>query len=95
MRLALAREPYGGLRDLEVRACDPAVAPAPIVFSALDTGPAKEIEPEFAKAGAFVFSNASAFRMAADVPLLVPEVCAEHLELLDVQRASRGWSGAS
>jgi aspartate kinase len=41
-----------------------------------------------------VFSNASAFRMAADVPLLVPEANADHLALVDTQRAARGWKGA-
>ncbi|MEZ5980667.1 MAG: aspartate-semialdehyde dehydrogenase, partial [Planctomycetota bacterium] len=90
----LGGEPHGGLADLEVRACDPSAAPAPIVFSALDSGPAKEIEPAYARAGSLVFSNASAFRMAADVPLLVPEVNADHLDLVDVQREARDWSGA-
>jgi aspartate-semialdehyde dehydrogenase len=68
-------EPYGGLADVEVVACAPARARAPLVFSALDAALRRlEIEPEFARAGSFVFSNASAFRMEPDVPLLVPEV---------------------
>jgi aspartate-semialdehyde dehydrogenase len=65
-----------------------------VVFSALDSGPAREIEPLFARAGALVFSNASAFRMAPDVPLIIPEVNPEHLELVGGQRGARAWEGA-
>ncbi|MBS1767367.1 MAG: aspartate-semialdehyde dehydrogenase [Acidobacteria bacterium] len=71
----------------------PSEALAPIVFSALDTEPARDLEPAFAAAGALVFSNAAAFRMASDVPLLIPEVNAPHLALLHAQRATRGWKG--
>lgn len=85
---------YGGLADQVLRAANPDEAMAPVVFSALDSGPASEIEPLFAAAGSWVFSNASAFRMAADVPLLVPEANADHLALVDTQRAARGWKGA-
>ena len=64
------------------------------MFSALDSGPGSEIEPLFAAAGSMVFSNASAFRMAHDVPLLVPEANADHLGLIETQRKTRGWKGA-
>lgn len=64
-----------------------------IAFSALDAPVAREVEPAFAAAGTMVVSNASAFRMADDVPLLIPEVNADHLALLDGQRARRGWRG--
>ncbi len=77
-----------------VAAGDAASIAEPIVFSALDSGPAREIEPALARAGAWVFSNASAFRMESDVPLLVPEVNGEHLALIEGQRARRGWPGA-
>jgi aspartate-semialdehyde dehydrogenase len=90
----LGGEPYAGLGDRVLVAADPAAAPAPVVFSALDTAPARDIEPRYAAVGAWVFSNASAFRMEEDVPLLVPEVNAEHLALVERQRESRGWSGA-
>lgn len=89
----LSGEPYAGLGDRVLRPCDPDATFAPVVFSALDTDPAREIEPAFAAAGALVFSNASAFRMAQDVPLLIPEVNREHLGLLKVQRTQRGWKG--
>jgi aspartate-semialdehyde dehydrogenase len=86
-------EPYGGLAALELLPSDPGRAFSPLVFSALDTGSAREIEPAFAAAGALVFSNAAAFRMEVDVPLLVPEVNGSHLGLLEVQRRARGWTG--
>jgi aspartate-semialdehyde dehydrogenase len=55
---------------------------------------AGEIEAAFAQAGHLVVSNSSHFRMAPDVPLLVPEINPEHLGLLPVQRRQRGWEGA-
>ena len=64
-----------------------------IVFSALHTEVANEVEPQFAKAGAAVCSNASSYRRGVDVPLLLPEINADHIQLVRHQRASRGWSG--
>jgi len=81
------------LADRRLVRCDPDEAWAPIVLSALDTAAAREIEPQFAEAGALVISNASAFRMEPDVPLIVPEVNPEDLSLLATQRATHGWSG--
>src|SRR5215218_5946502 len=73
--------------------CDPDKLSSPIVFSALDAAAAGELEPAFARSGALVLSNAKNFRMDPDVPLVIPEVNASHLALLDRQRQSRGWSG--
>ena len=73
--------------------CDPDRLSAPIVFSALDAAAAGDLEPAFARSGALVLSNAKNFRMDPDVPLVIPEVNASHLALLDRQRQSRGWSG--
>ena len=56
-----------------------------IIFAALDSDVAKELEPKFAAAGCAVISNSSAFRMAEDVPLVVPEVNVDHLDLLEQQ----------
>jgi len=78
---------------LTVRECAPPL-PGPIVFSALDAEVAGPIEQAFARAGAYVVTNTRNHRMDADVPLLVPEVNADHLVLVDRQRAARGWSGA-
>jgi aspartate-semialdehyde dehydrogenase len=81
------------LADKTVLPCDPEKLSAPIVFSALDAAAAGDLEPAFARAGALVLSNAKNFRMDPDVPLVIPEVNASHLALLDRQRRSRGWSG--
>ncbi|HET9088473.1 MAG TPA: aspartate-semialdehyde dehydrogenase, partial [Acidobacteriaceae bacterium] len=62
-----------------------------IIFAALDTDIARELEPRFAAAGCAVISNSSAFRMQADVPLVIPEVNADHLALLSQQN----WNDAS
>src|SRR5580704_3470105 len=56
-----------------------------IIFAALDADIARELEPKFAAAGCAVISNSSAFRMVADVPLVVPEVNADHLPLIEAQ----------
>lgn len=80
--------------DMCVARCHPDDVRERVVFSALDSATATEVEPLFAQAGAVVLSNAKSWRMAEDVPLLIPEVNADHLGLLDVQRAARGWSGA-
>ena len=64
-----------------------------IIFAALDAGIARELEPKFAEAGCAVISNSSAFRMAADVPLVIPEVNADHLELLETQATRRAPDG--
>ncbi|HWQ47021.1 MAG TPA: aspartate-semialdehyde dehydrogenase, partial [Longilinea sp.] len=65
----------------------------PLAFSALPADAAVDIEPAFAQAGTLVCSNASAFRMAADVPILLPEVNPEQLDILPIQRRLRGWKG--
>ena len=70
-----------------------AVAGAKIVFSALPADLAKDLEPEFARAGFAVCSNASSYRCEADVPLLLPEVNADHIQLVRQQRRNRAWSG--
>jgi aspartate-semialdehyde dehydrogenase len=77
---------------ITVVACDPEAVKATVVFSALDAAAAAEIEPAFAKAGRFVFSNAKHFRMDDAVPLVIAEVNASHLGLLDRQ-GERGWTG--
>jgi aspartate-semialdehyde dehydrogenase len=63
-----------------------------IALSALPTDVAKEIEPLWAARTA-VCSNASTYRAAPDVPLLIPEVNPDHLAMIERQRAERGWQG--
>jgi len=62
-----------------------------VIYSALPSEVAREVEPKFAQAGFAVVSEASAHRMNPDVPLMIPEVNPEHLKLLSTQRAGRGW----
>jgi aspartate-semialdehyde dehydrogenase len=81
------------LRTMRVEACVPGQAPA-VVFSALDAKAADELEHRFAAAGHIVLSNARTHRMDPLVPLLIPEVNASHLSVLDDQRRTKGWSGA-
>ena len=64
-----------------------------LVFSALPSDAAWELEPELAARGYAVCTNASALRMVADVPLLIPEINPDHIGLIPAQQAARGWSG--
>lgn len=81
------------LWDTMVQPSSPKELDVPLVFSALHSKIAREIEPEFARAGRVVCSNASAFRTELDVPLLMPEVNVDHVDLITVQRKNRGWDG--
>jgi len=81
-------------RDMVVVPATTDAVQAKIVFSALHTEVAKELEPQFAQAGAAVCSNASSYRRGEDVPLLLPEVNADHVHLVKEQRKNRNWSGA-
>src|ERR1700736_854811 len=56
-----------------------------VIFAALDAGIAAGLEPRFADAGCAVGSNSSALRMQQDVPLVIPEVNADHIKLIDGQ----------
>ena len=72
------------LAEMPVSPATPEGAPK-IIFAALDSDVARELEPKFASAGCAVISNSSAFRMQEDVPLVIPEVNASHLPLLENQ----------
>src|ERR1700727_2876460 len=76
----------GCIAEMMVSPATPEGAPG-VIFAALDTDIARELEPKFAAAGCAVISNSSAFRMQADVPLVIPEVNPDHLGLLETQ----GW----
>jgi aspartate-semialdehyde dehydrogenase len=93
MKWRLSTPPPDSVLTMGVEACTPGRAPK-VLFSALDAGAAKDIEPAFAAAGHIVVSNARSFRMFADVPLVIPEVNADHLSLIARQRRERGWTGA-
>ena len=80
-------------RDLRIEKPVPGRAPQ-LLFSALDAEAAARYEHAFAEAGHIVVSNARTHRLAADVPLLIPEVNADHLALLPAQQDGRRWAGA-
>ena len=63
-----------------------------LVFSALPGGLAGPVESEIATEYP-VFSKASAHRMDADVPLMIPEVNPEHIDLIPIQKQKRDWKG--
>lgn len=86
----LDARPPEAVCDLVVKPLD-ADLRSPLVFSALPKEAALEREFALAEAGHVVCTNASANRMVEDVPLLLPEVNVEHLALIDIQRAKRGW----
>jgi aspartate-semialdehyde dehydrogenase len=82
-----------GVGEFVVKEIEPKAIDADIVFSALPAVIAKDIEPAFAKEGFIVASNASSFREEEDVPLLIPEINPDHLELIEIQRRNRKWDG--
>ncbi|MFQ3580609.1 MAG: aspartate-semialdehyde dehydrogenase [Chloracidobacterium sp.] len=77
--------------ELTLGACRPPLD-CDVIFSSLPGEMAGETEAAFAAAGYPVISNSSAHRMAADVPLLVPEINAEHARLIPVQQQRRDWT---
>ena len=81
--------------DVASRIVEPAVpGTAPkLIFSGLDSSVAGEIEAAFAQAGHIVVSNSRNYRMFDTVPLMIPEVNADHLKLLAVQGTAQGWKG--
>jgi aspartate-semialdehyde dehydrogenase len=82
------------VQDTVVVDTDPSqVKDVEIVFSALPAENALIVEPKFAEAGMKVASNASAMRMEPDIPLVIPEVNPEHLDLIETQQKNRGWDG--
>ena len=80
-------------KDMVIVPANTNAVQAKIVFSALHTEIANELEPQFAKAGSAVCSNASSYRRGEDVPLLLPEINADHIQLIKTQRQNKGWSG--
>lgn len=81
------------VRDIVVSDSKPGDAPK-LLFSAMDASVATEIEQAFAGAGHVIVSNSRNHRMDEDVPLLVPEINADHLRLLPLQEKKRGWKGS-
>src|SRR6202049_889445 len=82
----------GNVENIKVEDCKPGNAPR-LVFSSMDASVATEIEQAFAQAGHVVVSNSRNHRMEPDVPLLIPEINADHLKIIPLQQRRRGWKG--
>jgi len=82
--------------EMEVDATTPGEVPddVDLIFSSLPSGVGEAVEPEFCEAGYVVSSNSSNGRMDEDIPLTIPEVNADHVDLIETQRDRRGWDGA-
>jgi aspartate-semialdehyde dehydrogenase len=76
--------------EMRVSPASPEGAPK-IIFAALDASIAAEMEPRFAAAGCAVVTNSSALRMKSDVPLVIPEVNPDHIQMIECQ----GWRKTS
>jgi len=79
------------VREIVVQPIDPPLD-CDIVFSSLPSSAAREAEEAFARAGYPVISNSSSYRMDEDVPLLIPEINADHVALIERQKQKRGFS---
>jgi len=75
-----------------VSPADPEGAPK-VIFASVDAAFARELEPKFAAAGCAVLSNSRAFRMTPNVPLVIPEINAEHLHLIEEQPSRKASGG--
>ena len=82
-----------GVRELPVYECVPDGKEPQLLFASLDGKVAGEVEGAFARAGHAVVSNSSHYRMYPDVPLVIPEVNPDHLNLIREQRRSHSWNG--
>jgi aspartate-semialdehyde dehydrogenase len=82
--------------DREVVETTPEAVPddVDLIFSSLPSSVGERVEPAFCEAGYVVSSNSSNARLDDDVPLTIPEVNPDHLDLIEVQRDRRGWDGA-
>jgi aspartate-semialdehyde dehydrogenase len=88
-----AEEPDETVLGLEVQnAADFDPTSVDVVFTAIESDAARELEPRLARHRP-VFSTASAFRYEPDVPMVVPGVNLEHLEIIAEQKRGRGWEG--
>lgn len=78
------------VKNIRVRAIEPPLD-CDVIFSSLPSDAARDAELNFARAGFPVISNSSAFRMEIDTPLLIPEINSAHLDLIETQKANRGF----
>ncbi len=81
------------IAEMKILSTNPNSVDVDLVFSALPSDIARQVEPEFAKQGIPVVSNVSSHRMDPDVPLIISEVNSDHLDLIPIQKEKRDWSG--
>jgi aspartate-semialdehyde dehydrogenase len=79
-----------GVAGMTLGACAPPLD-CDVVIASLPSDVALEAEASFAAAGYPVISNSSAYRMAEDVPLVVPEINPDHIDMIGEQRRLRGY----
>jgi aspartate-semialdehyde dehydrogenase len=91
-RWVLDSDPPPQIGEMIVAAPEPGLL-GKIAFSALPSKVAQEVEPQFAAAGYVVCSNASAYREVPNIPLLIPELNAGHIAMIEKQRQVKGWAG--
>ncbi len=89
-------DPPENVRKLIVRDANDvsqAIGKCALVFSALEMEKEKikELEAAYAKAGIAVFSNASANRHVDNIPMLIPEINSNHIEIIPQQKKANGW----
>jgi aspartate-semialdehyde dehydrogenase len=80
-------------KKMTVSETKPSNIDADIVFSALPAEVAQQVDNKFANAGYNVISDSSAFRRYEDVPVIIPEVNAEHIDIIKQQKRKRKWDG--
>jgi aspartate-semialdehyde dehydrogenase len=80
------------VKGMVVRPVEPCLE-CRVVFSAMDASIAGPVEEQFAAAGYYVFSNSRNHRLDPDVPILLPEINAEHVKVIEHQQKTRGWKG--
>ncbi len=78
------------VKGIKVMGCKPPLD-CDVVISSLPSDIAVEAEAAFAAAGFPVISNSSSYRMHEDVPLIVPEINPDHLEIIAAQKKNRGY----
>jgi aspartate-semialdehyde dehydrogenase len=86
-------EQYKGIVVEDASNVDRAVGKCRLVFSAveMDKQAILAVEAEYAKKGFAVVSNNSAHRSTEDVPVMIPEINADHLDIIPAQRKNHGW----
>ena len=78
------------VKEIKVFGCKPPLD-CDVVISSLPSDIAIEAEASFAAAGFPVISNSSSYRMPEDIPLVIPEINPDHLDVIPTQKKNRGY----